>query len=54
MHTESSRGKEIRVPGPDHPITISPTEGKVRVTVAGRTFAESTQTLRLEEKVLRR
>jgi uncharacterized protein (DUF427 family) len=50
MHTKSSKGKEIRIPGPDHPITISPAEGKVRVTVAGRTVAESTRALRLEEK----
>jgi uncharacterized protein (DUF427 family) len=50
MHTESSKGKEIRIPGPDHPITISPAEGKVRVTVAGRIVAESARALRLEEK----
>ena len=50
MHTKSSKGKEIRIPGPDHPITIFPAEGKVRVTVAGRTIAESKQALRLEEK----
>ena len=49
MHTNSSKGKEIRIPGPDHPITISPAEGKVRVTVAGRIVVESTQALRLEE-----
>jgi uncharacterized protein (DUF427 family) len=50
MVTESSKGKEIKIPGPDHPITISPVEGKVRVTVAGRIVAESTRALRLEEK----
>jgi uncharacterized protein (DUF427 family) len=50
MNNTSSKGKEIKIPGPDHPITISPVEGKVRVTVAGRTVAESTRTLRLEEK----
>jgi len=50
MHTEPSKGKEIRIPGPDHPITISPAEGKVRVTVQGRIIAESTQALRLDEK----
>jgi uncharacterized protein (DUF427 family) len=43
-------GKEIRIPGPDHRITISPAEGKVRITVAGRIVAESTRALRLEEK----
>jgi len=50
MDTPSSKGKEVRIPGPDHPITISPAEGKVRVTVAGRIVAESMQALRLEEK----
>jgi len=50
METTTSKGKEIRVPGPDHPITISPAEGSVRVTVAGGIVAESTQALRLEEK----
>ena len=46
----SIKEKEIRIPGPDHPITISPAEGKVRVTVAGRIVAESTRGLQLEEK----
>jgi uncharacterized protein (DUF427 family) len=52
MQTESGegKGKEIRIPGPNHPITISPAEGKVRVTVAGRIIAESAQALRLDEK----
>ena len=50
METTTSKGKEIRIPGPDHPITISPAEGTVRVTVAGRVVAESTRALRLEEK----
>jgi uncharacterized protein (DUF427 family) len=49
MDTKTGKGKEIRIPGRDHPITISPAEGKVRVTVAGRTVAQSTR-LRLEEK----
>src|SRR5580698_3636878 len=50
MVTESNKGKEIKIPGPDHPIAISPAEGTVRVTVAGRIVAESTRALRLEEK----
>ena len=50
MNHISSKGKEIRIPGTEHPITISPTEGRVRVTVAGRIVAESTRALRLEEK----
>ena len=49
MNNTLSKGKEIKIPGPDHPITISPAEGKVRVTVAGRIVAESTRALRLEE-----
>ena len=49
MTNTLSKGKEIKIPGPDHPITISPAEGKVRVTVAGRIVAESTRALRLEE-----
>jgi len=50
MNTQLSNAKEIRIPGPDHPITISPAEGKVRVTVTGRIVAESSRALRLEEK----
>ena len=34
IHTKSRTGKAIKIPGPDHPITISPAEGRVRVTVA--------------------
>jgi uncharacterized protein (DUF427 family) len=50
MNSTSSKGKEVKIPGPDHPITISPVGGTVRVTVAGRIVAESTRALRLEEK----
>ena len=50
METKSSKGKEIRIPGPDHPIAIFLDEGRVRVTVAGKLIAESVRALRLEEK----
>jgi uncharacterized protein (DUF427 family) len=50
MNNTLSKGKEIKIPGPDHPITISPAGGKVRVTVVGQVVAESTRALRLEEK----
>ena len=50
MNNTSDEGKEIKIPSPDHPITISPVGGKVRVTVAGRIVAESRRALRLEEK----
>jgi uncharacterized protein (DUF427 family) len=49
MQMTPSKGKEIRIPGPDHPITISRAEGQVRITVAGRIVAESTRALRLQE-----
>ena len=49
MYMTPSKDKEIRIPGPDHPITISPAQGNIRVTVAGRTVAESTRALRLDE-----
>ncbi|MGC2401392.1 MAG: DUF427 domain-containing protein [Acidobacteriaceae bacterium] len=50
MITQLSKDKEMKIPGPDHPITILPVEGTVRVTVARRVIAESTRALRLEEK----
>ena len=50
MNNTSNKGNEIKIPGPDHPITISPAGGKVRVTVDGRIVAESRQALRLVEK----
>jgi uncharacterized protein (DUF427 family) len=50
MNNTVSKGNEIKIPDPDHPITISPAEGKVRVTVSGRIVDESTRALRLEEK----
>jgi hypothetical protein len=31
METKTSKGKEIKIPSPDHPITISPAGSKVRV-----------------------
>jgi uncharacterized protein (DUF427 family) len=50
MNDTPSKGKEIKIPGLDHPITISPPEGNVRVTVAGKIVVESKRALRLEEK----
>ena len=31
--------KPIRIPGPDHPITITPTKGRVTVVVNGKRIA---------------
>jgi uncharacterized protein (DUF427 family) len=42
--------KEIKIPGPDHPITITPFAGTVRVKAGGVVIAESSRALMLEEK----
>lgn len=41
--------KTIKIPGPDHPITIEPSKGRVRVTVAGHVVADSRKALTLRE-----
>ena len=43
-------GKEIKIPGPDHPIVITPTIETIRVTVGGHVVAKSMRALVLEEK----
>ena len=42
-------GKPIRIPGPDHPITVTPFEGKVVVRAGGKVIVETTHALTLEE-----
>ncbi len=41
--------KAIKIPGPDHPITIEPNPGRVVVRVAGRVVADTTDALVLKE-----
>ena len=41
--------KTKKLPGPDHPITIEPTRGRVRVLVAGHVVADSGKALTLRE-----
>ena len=41
--------RTTRVPGPDHPITITPAGGRVTVKVAGRVVADSSDALTLRE-----
>src|SRR5262249_52163798 len=41
--------KTIKTPGPDHPITIAPTEGRVVVTAGGRVIADTRGALGLRE-----
>jgi uncharacterized protein (DUF427 family) len=41
--------KPIKVPGPDHPITIAPNPKRVVVTVGGRVIADSRAALTMQE-----
>jgi uncharacterized protein (DUF427 family) len=41
--------KAIKVPGPDHPITIEPNPKRVVVRIAGRVVADSTHALSMRE-----
>ena len=41
--------KTMKIPGPDHPITISPTRERIIVTVAGRRIADTSEALTLKE-----
>src|SRR4029450_5964901 len=40
--------KPIKIPGPDHPITITPTKGRVRVSVNGKRIADTQDALTLK------
>jgi uncharacterized protein (DUF427 family) len=41
--------KPVKIPSPDHPITITPNPARVVVTVAGRTVADTRSALTLRE-----
>ena len=41
--------RAVKIPGPDHPISIEHTEGRVIVKVSGVTIADSTNALTLRE-----
>jgi len=41
--------KPVKVPGPDHPITIVPLDARIAVRVAGQTVADSCEALTLQE-----
>jgi uncharacterized protein (DUF427 family) len=47
--TEMFSSKPIKIPGPDHPITITPTMGRVTVVVAGKRVADTREALTLNE-----
>jgi uncharacterized protein (DUF427 family) len=42
-------GKPMRIPGPDHPISITPTKGRVTVMVNGKRVADTREALTLKE-----
>ena len=39
----------VKLPGPDHPITITPTAGTVTVTLDGQVIARTSKALTLQE-----
>jgi len=41
--------KPVKVPGPDHPITITPTNGRVVVRAGGHVIADTRDALTLRE-----
>ena len=47
--TLNTDGKPIKVPGPGHPIDITPNPNRVVVTVAGRIVADTREALTLRE-----
>ena len=46
----SDEDERDQIPGPDHPISITSSENKVRVTVGDYVVAESSHALLLQEK----
>ena len=47
--TDAPKPKAVKIPGPDHPITIEPNPARVTVTLAGRVIADTTEALILRE-----
>jgi uncharacterized protein (DUF427 family) len=45
----TTTSKPVRVPGPDHPITIEHTANRVMVSTAGRVIADTRDALKLRE-----
>ena len=41
--------RPIKIPGPDHPITVEPNGGRVVVTLAGKVIADTRAALSLRE-----
>jgi uncharacterized protein (DUF427 family) len=41
--------KPVRIPGPDHPITVAPNPARVVVSLGGRVIADTRRALTLQE-----
>jgi uncharacterized protein (DUF427 family) len=41
--------KPVKIPGPDHPITITPNQAHIRISVAGKIIADTRRALTLQE-----
>ena len=46
---KAMNSKPIKIPGPDHPISITPTKGRVTVVVNGNRIADTRAALTLKE-----
>ena len=44
-----TQSKAVKLPGPDHPITVTPHDAHVVVTAGGRTVADTRHALTLQE-----
>ena len=47
--SDAATARKVLIPGPDHPITITPNTRRVVVTVDGRTIADTRAALTLKE-----
>jgi uncharacterized protein (DUF427 family) len=47
--TQTASSKPVKIPGPDHPITVEPNAARVVVTVAGQVIADTRDALTLRE-----
>ncbi|GAB2569565.1 DUF427 domain-containing protein [Dyella jejuensis] len=48
-HEDRNAGRTVKIPGPDHPITIERSTRRIVVTVAGQVIADSRRALILKE-----
>jgi uncharacterized protein (DUF427 family) len=44
-----AQAKPIKIPGPDHPISVERNPGRVIVSIAGRVIADTREALTLRE-----